>query len=51
MNMGAKILNKILMNRIHQHIKKIIYHGPAGFSPGIQRFFNISKPINMIDHI
>ena len=51
MNMNAKILNKILMNRIYQHIKRIIYHSQVGLSPGIQRFFNISKSINVIDHI
>ena len=49
--MDAKILNKILMNRIYQHVKRIIYHSQVGFSPGIQRFVNISKSINVIDHI
>ena len=51
MNTDAKIPNKSLEIRIQHNIKRVTYHNQDSFIPGMQKFFNIWKSINVIYHI
>ena len=40
-----------MANHIQKYIKKMVHHDQVGFIPGMQRWYNICKSINIIHHI
>ena len=47
MNINAKVLDKILSNRIQQHIKKLFHHDQVCFIPGCKAG---ATSVNVIHH-
>jgi len=47
----TKMFNKLLGTQNQEYFKTIIHHFKVGFIPGVQRWFNIRKSINIIHYI
>ena len=50
-NINVHILNKIQVNQIQQHIKRIKHADEVGFICGIQGGLNLRKSRTMMHHI
>ena len=50
-NMGAKVLSKILANQIQEHLKKFVHHDQVSLISEMQRRLSIHKLINVTYHI
>ena len=49
--LAMAIREEKIIQRIQQHIKRIIHHDQVGFIPGMPGFYNICRSINVIHHI
>jgi hypothetical protein len=50
MCINARIVNKILANKIQQCIKETVHHDQVEFILGMKGWFNICKSTNTIHH-
>ena len=41
----------MLANQIQQHVKEVLHSVYVGFIPGMQKWFNVWKSVNVIYHI